>query len=68
MADDPNEAGTQDDARIDVEQDQQLGYWSEKLGVSREELRKVIQATGPMVRDVQRHLRRGTDLVGGQAP
>ena len=34
------------------------GYWAEKLGVSREQLRKAVQAAGPMVKDVQRHLGR----------
>jgi hypothetical protein len=34
------------------------GYWAEKLGVSREELRKAVQTAGPMVKDVQRHLGR----------
>lgn len=58
MADDLKKTGRQDDARINVEQEHELGYWSEKLGVSREELRKAVQAAGPMVKDVQRHLRR----------
>jgi hypothetical protein len=58
MADDLKQTGRQDDARINVDQDHELGYWSEKLGVSRDELRKAVQAAGPMVKDVQRHLRR----------
>lgn len=35
MADDLKQTGKPDDARINVEQDHELGYWSEKLGVSR---------------------------------
>jgi Protein of unknown function (DUF3606) len=58
MADDLKQTGRQDDQRINVEQDHEVGYWSEKLGVSREALRKAIQAAGPMVKDVQAHLRR----------
>jgi hypothetical protein len=58
MADDLKQTGRQDDARINVEQDHELSYWSEKLGVSREQLRKAVQAAGPMVKDVQRHLNR----------
>jgi hypothetical protein len=58
MADDLKQTGKQDDQRINVNQDHELGYWSEKLGVSREQLRKAVQAAGPMVKDVQRHLRR----------
>lgn len=56
MADDPKQTGRQDDARINVEQDHELRYWSEKLGVSRDELRRAVQTAGPMVKDVQRHL------------
>jgi hypothetical protein len=58
MADNLKQTGKPDDARINVEQDHELGYWSKKLGVSREELRKAVQAAGPMVKDVQRHLGR----------
>ena len=45
-----------EDARINPDEEDELDYWSEKLGVSREELRKAVQAAGPMVKDVQRHL------------
>jgi Protein of unknown function (DUF3606) len=54
MADDPKQTGRQDDARINVDQDHERRYWSEKLGVSRDELRKAVQTAGPMVKDVQR--------------
>jgi hypothetical protein len=58
MADDLKQTGKPDDARINVDQDHELNYWSEKLGVSRDELRKAVQDAGPMVKDVQRHLGR----------
>jgi hypothetical protein len=58
MADDLKQTGRQDDERINPDQDHELNYWSEKLGVSRDELRKAVQAAGPMVKDVQRHLNR----------
>ena len=58
MADDLKQTGPQDGQRINVEQDHELGYWSQKLGVSREQLRSAVQAAGPMVKDVQRHLGR----------
>jgi hypothetical protein len=45
-----------DDARINVDQDHELRYWSEKLGVSRDELKRAVQTAGPMVKDVQRRL------------
>lgn len=58
MADDLKQTGKPDDARIDPDQDHELSYWSRKLGVSRDELRSAVQAAGPMVKDVQRHLNR----------
>ena len=58
MADDSKKTGRQDDERINPDQDHELAYWSQKFGVSREELRKAVQAAGPMVKDVQRHLNR----------
>jgi hypothetical protein len=58
MADDLKQTGRQDGQRINIEQDHELRYWSEKLGVSREQLRSAVQAAGPMVKDVQRHLGR----------
>jgi hypothetical protein len=58
MADDTKQTGKPDDSRINVDQEHEVGYWSDKLGVSREQLRKAVQAAGPMVKDVQRHLNR----------
>jgi hypothetical protein len=57
MADDSNEIGRQDDQRINVDQDHELSYWSEKLGVSRDRLREAAAKAGPVVRNVQRELR-----------
>ena len=54
MADDLKQTGKPDDSRINVDQQHELSYWSEKFGVSRDELRKAVQAAGPMVKDVQR--------------
>jgi hypothetical protein len=56
MADDLKQTGRQDDQRINVDQEHEVGYWSEKLGVSRARLHEAVQAAGPMVKDVQRHL------------
>jgi hypothetical protein len=58
MADDLRKTGRQDDERINLDQEHELVYWADKLGVSREQLRKAVQAAGPMVKDVQRHLGR----------
>jgi hypothetical protein len=58
MADDLKQTGKPDDQRINPDQEYELAYWSQKLGVSRDELRKAVQTAGPMVKDVQRHLNR----------
>jgi hypothetical protein len=57
MADDLKETGRKDDARINVDQDHELTYWSEKFGVSRDQLREAVAKAGPMVRNVERQLR-----------
>jgi hypothetical protein len=57
MADDLKETGKPDDARINVDQDHELSYWSGKLGVSRDKLREAVAKAGPMVKNVERELR-----------
>ncbi|HYG56417.1 MAG TPA: DUF3606 domain-containing protein [Burkholderiales bacterium] len=57
MADDLKQTGRPDDERIDVNQDHEVTYWSEKLGVSRDQLREAVAKAGPMVRNVERALR-----------
>ena len=58
MADDLKQTAKPDDQRINVEQDHELNYWSKELGVSREDLRKAVQAAGPVVKNVRQHLNR----------
>ena len=48
MADDSEKTGKQDDERINVDQDHELSYWSDKLGVSRDKLRETVARVGPM--------------------
>jgi hypothetical protein len=56
MADDPRQTGKADDTRINVEQDHEVKYWSEKLGVSREQLRSAVAKVGSMVKNIRDHL------------
>jgi hypothetical protein len=58
MADDLKQTGKPDDQRINVEQDHELNYWSNALGVSRDELKRAVQQAGPFVRNVRQHLNR----------
>jgi hypothetical protein len=56
MADNLKQTGKPDDARINVEQDHELDYWSGKFGVTRDEIRAAVKAVGPMVKDVGERL------------
>jgi hypothetical protein len=55
MADDPNKTA-QDRHRINVNQDFECRYWSEKYGISPEKLQEVVKKVGPMVEDVETEL------------
>jgi len=57
MADDLQKTGRQDDARISINQDHELSYWSKNLGVSRDKLRETVARVGPMRQAVERALR-----------
>lgn len=56
MSDDKSKTGKADDIRINVNQPYELRDWSEKLGVTPDRLKQAVQAVGPMVKDVNRHL------------
>ena len=59
MADDLSKTGKADDQRINMEQEHEVNYWTQKLGVSRDELRQAVTRAGSsMVKDVQRQLGR----------
>ena len=58
MADNLTERGTQDRSRINVEQQHEVRYWSEKFGVTEAELRQAVQAVGPMADKVEQHFGR----------
>jgi hypothetical protein len=56
MPDDLTKTGRADDARINIHEDYEVRYWSQKLGVTHDQLKEAVRAAGPMVRDVKRHL------------
>ena len=55
MADDRSIRGGQDRTRVNMDQDYEARYWSEKWGVSQEELRSAVKQVGPMVSDLEKH-------------
>ena len=56
MADDRTWKSGLDRTRIDVQQDDELDDWSERLGVSPDRVKDAVKAVGPNVDAVERHL------------
>lgn len=56
MADDKTKRGGADRARINIHEDYEVRDWSEKFGVTRQELLEAVQAVGDRAEDVESHL------------
>ena len=56
MPDNPDIRGGADRQRINVDQEHEVRYWTENLGVSADELRRAVQQVGPMANAVRQHL------------
>jgi hypothetical protein len=56
MADDTSNRGAQDRARINVNEDHEIRYWTQALGVTQEQLREAVAAVGVSVDAVRQHL------------
>ena len=46
----------QDPKQINVHEDWELTYWSNKFGISKDKLRQAVQAVGPYVEKVKQYL------------
>jgi uncharacterized protein DUF3606 len=55
--DDKSKTGKADDSRINVNESYELQYWSEKLNVSRDELKEAVEAVGQKAEDVTEYLK-----------
>ena len=55
MSDDKSKVAA-DRKRINVNEDYELRYWTEKFGVSAEDLKRAVERVGPMVDAVARAL------------
>lgn len=55
--DDKNKRGPQDRARINVNEDYELQYWTEKFGVSSEKLRQAVEKVGVSANAVEQYLK-----------
>jgi hypothetical protein len=57
MADDKTNRGSPDRDRINLSQEHEVRYWSEKFGVSAEQLKDAVRQAGPTADAVERQLR-----------
>jgi hypothetical protein len=57
MSDDKTNRGSPDRDRINMNQEHEVRYWSQKLGVTAEELRRAVEAVGPTASAVEKRLR-----------
>ena len=53
--DDKKNIGSPDRDRINVNEDYELQHWSEKFGVSHDELKAAVKAVGTSAKDVEEY-------------
>jgi len=58
MADDLKKRGPQDRSRINVHEEHEVRYWTQELGVSREQLEAAVKAAGVSAQTVREHLKK----------
>ncbi|WP_085622040.1 MULTISPECIES: DUF3606 domain-containing protein [unclassified Pseudomonas] len=56
MADDLLNRSTQDRARINVSEDWEVHYWTQKFGVTEQQLREAVKAVGNSTENVRKKL------------
>jgi hypothetical protein len=56
MADSPNIQGQQDRSRINMSQEHEVRYWSQKFGCTEDELRNAVKAVGSTAAAVEKSL------------
>jgi ribonuclease PH len=57
MSDNLQDRGQQDRARINLHEKHEIQYWTEALGVTREELEQAVKQAGNSADAVRQHLR-----------
>jgi len=58
MSDDTSKRGPQDRNRINLSEDYEVRYWSQKFGVTPEQLRGAVKKVGNSPDDVEKELKR----------
>ena len=57
MTDDKGNRGPADRSRINMNEDYEVRDWSQKFGVTPDQLKAAVKAVGPMADAVERYLR-----------
>jgi hypothetical protein len=57
MADDPSKRRSQDRSRISTSEDHEVRYWSQKFGVSPEQLKAAVRKVGNSAKAVEKELK-----------
>jgi len=60
MADDKTNRGPQDRSRINLSEDYEVRYWTDKLGISKSQLEEVVRKVGSSAQAVEEELRKST--------
>lgn len=58
MADDRSKRGPADSSRVNVNEDYEVRYWTQRLGCSEAQLHAAVKAVGVMVADVEKQLKK----------
>ena len=58
MSDDTSKRGPQDRNRISLSEDYEVKYWSEKFGVTQQQLRDAVKKVGNSAAAVENELKR----------
>lgn len=56
MSDNLQNKGNQDRQRINVNEEHEVRYWTEKFGVTPERLKEAVSKAGVMAKDVEKEL------------
>jgi hypothetical protein len=56
--DNKQNTGSPDRDRINVNEEYELQYWSERFNVSRDQLKEAVKASGTSVKDVEEYLKK----------
>jgi hypothetical protein len=57
MTDDLSKRGAQDRTRINIHEDHEIRYWTQKFGVSQDQLKAAVQKVGPSAAAVEKELK-----------